>query len=314
MLKITVDIFSGRPNPSWLIDDERANDIIKQIQKFGDIVSDQDKGYDGLGYRGVHIDLMGDESVRGIPSQFAIANGSNKNQTEGINLAKIIVDQMLRYEKLNLDLLGITPIDKNIQKIIFENLEYYEKNLKAIQRKTEERIKAAAAAGPIRVTVNDAKCTSCQYEESKFNPSFWNSNTNVRQNNNCYNYGRNWKTNTFAQPGRFTGQTAATMSCAEVKAAALRDGLKERCVCLPASEQPRRLMALVIAPNRDYHWYRKQTNGYWGHKPGGTNARNVDNSNVVITNPETCDRGVGTPLNYTDFCGYFYAGKSVRII
>jgi hypothetical protein len=67
-------------------------------------------------------------------------------------------------------------------------------------------------------------------------------------------------------------------------------------------------MALVIDPGWDYHWYRHQRGGFWGHKPGGTAARNLDNSNVLIVNPETCNRG-----GYTDFCGYFYAGLSVVI-
>jgi hypothetical protein len=67
-------------------------------------------------------------------------------------------------------------------------------------------------------------------------------------------------------------------------------------------------MALVIDPGNDYHWYRHQRGGFWGHKPGSTAARNVDNSNALVVNPETCNRG-----GYTDFCGYFYAGRSVVI-
>jgi hypothetical protein len=93
--------------------------------------------------------------------------------------------------------------------------------------------------------------------------------------------------------------------------AAMADGLVHRCICLPMSEWPRRLMALVVdnqPPGFDYHWYRRQRGGFWGHKPGGTAARNIDNSNVVITNSETCDRG-----RYNGFCGYFYAGRSVVI-
>ena len=39
-----------------------------------------------------------------------------------------------------------------------------------------------------------------------------------------------------------------------------------------------------------------------------TAARDVDNGNVLIVNPETCNRGP-----YTEFCGYFYAGRSVVI-
>jgi len=98
------------------------------------------------------------------------------------------------------------------------------------------------------------------------------------------------------------------MACNAVTTAAMADGLVKRCKCLPISEWPRRLMALVIDPGSDYHWYRHQRGGFWGHKPGNTAARNTDNSNVIITNPETCDRG-----GYTDFCGYFYAGRSVVI-
>jgi len=68
-------------------------------------------------------------------------------------------------------------------------------------------------------------------------------------------------------------------------------------------------MALVIWPGVDYHWYRHQMGGFWGHKPGSTAARNIDNSGVVVVNPETCNRG-----GYTNFCSYFYAGKSVKIV
>ena len=44
--------------------------------------------------------------------------------------------------------------------------------------------------GP-RVTVRDPECGNCEYEESTFNPNFWNADPYVRQNNNCYNYARN---------------------------------------------------------------------------------------------------------------------------
>jgi hypothetical protein len=94
----------------------------------------------------------------------------------------------------------------------------------------------------------------------------------------------------------------------------MSDGLRPRCHCLPPDEYPRRLVALVYAPDfgdgrPDYHWYREQINGFWGHKPGPGTARAHDNSNVIITDPQTCDRGP-----YTEFHGYFYAGRSVVII
>jgi len=65
---------------------------------------------------------------------------------------------------------------------------------------------------------------------------------------------------------------------------------------------------MVVAPGYDYHWYRKQKEGFWGHKPGATAARNYDNNGAVVYNPETCAR-----YPYTDFCGYFYVPRSQKI-
>ena len=59
------------------------------------------------------------------------------------------------------------------------------------------------------------------------------------------------------------------------------------------------LVALVVAPGIDFHWYRKSINGFWTHKPGSTPATNLDNSGNVIPDPRTADRGP-----YTDFCTF----------
>jgi hypothetical protein len=144
---------------------------------------------------------------------------------------------------------------------------------------------------------------TCFIERGKFNPGFWNA-AGVIGRNNCYNYASNWRTNTFAQPGLGVGQMYTALTCPEVTKAALADGCHRRFDCFPDTEKPRWLMALVVGPGYDYHWYRLHTKeeAFWGHKPGGTPARNTDNSGLVITNPETCDRGP-----YTDFCGYFYS-------
>jgi hypothetical protein len=98
------------------------------------------------------------------------------------------------------------------------------------------------------------------------------------------------------------------LTCPAVTTAAISDGLHHRFNCFPDSEKPRWLVAMVVAPGYDYHWYRKQKEGFWGHKPGGTAARNTDNNGAVIYNPETCARAP-----YTDFCGYFYVPKSQKI-
>lgn len=54
----------------------------------------------------------------------------------------------------------------------------------------------------------------------------------------------------------------------------------------------------------DYHWWRRQDNGTWAHKPGSTPVRYTDNSGNIIYDPMNCDRG-----SYTAFFGYFVIRK-----
>jgi hypothetical protein len=146
-----------------------------------------------------------------------------------------------------------------------------------------------------------------------YEPSFWNDAGTIQYNNNCYNYGNNNRTDTFAQPGRRSGDYPNPMVCADVAAAAISDGLE----ALPASgvcPDDKDKVALFVdpdLPNRDYHWYRLDNDGMWSHKPGGGRATNLDQSGNVISNPETADRNNPVwNLNYTDFCGYFCSCSS----
>ena len=133
-----------------------------------------------------------------------------------------------------------------------------------------------------------------------YSPSFWNNIAYIRYYNNCYNYGTNKRTDTFAQPGSAGGSPiVGTITAAKVYAASVADGLDPSTAyggCLMNQTK----IAVFVWPDVDYHWYRRDSNGYWSHKPGSTYATNLDNSNNVITNPETANRG-----NYTTLVGYF---------
>ena len=75
MLKITVDVFSGRPNPTWIMDDKRGDELLKKLSRKNQIISKSDKGYNGLGFRGIKLELLGDEaSSNKLPSTFKIAD------------------------------------------------------------------------------------------------------------------------------------------------------------------------------------------------------------------------------------------------
>jgi len=131
-----------------------------------------------------------------------------------------------------------------------------------------------------------------------YEPAWWN--VPARQPfNNCYNYGCNYRTNTFAQPGRAAGEMYHSISCADVRAAAIRDELIDSPAADNNCPKEGHLVALVVGPGWDYHWYRKGRDGLWTHKPGGTAVTNLDNSGNTISDPRTADRGW-----YTDFCTF----------
>jgi hypothetical protein len=130
-------------------------------------------------------------------------------------------------------------------------------------------------------------------------PAWWNDGGQVQWNNNCYNYGTNYRSDTYAQPGQANNAMYNTISCADVKAGAIADALIDSPTANNKCPKEGHLVALVVGPDWDFHWYRKGRNGRWTHKPGGTEATNLDNSGNLITDPRTADRG-----NYTDFCTF----------
>ena len=70
--------------------------------------------------------------------------------------------------------------------------------------------------------------------------------------------------------------------------------------------------ALVVAPERDYHYYRLNEEKIWSHKPGYKPSTYIDAKQKIITDPEQADRDYGDTLNYKDFCGYMCVPKDPK--
>jgi RHS repeat-associated protein len=65
-------------------------------------------------------------------------------------------------------------------------------------------------------------------------------------------------------------------------------------------------VALVYASDgSDYHWYRRNEDGTWSHKPGTKEVTIWDASGNCILDPATCDRG-----RYDVFVGYYEVGPN----
>ena len=148
-----------------------------------------------------------------------------------------------------------------------------------------------------------------------FEPSFWNDGVDpvrradplsIQKRNNCYNYGTDMPSSVFAQPGAGGGTPVTVETCAARSAGAMADGLVPHADMTPCTGCCH-LIALVVrpaAPIQDFHFYRRDADGTWSHKPGRTPATTLDNAGRAITDPRTADRGL-----YTDFCGFFCACK-----
>ena len=151
MLKVTVDLFSGRPNPSWIMNDRRGEDLLKKIAKTPKIMAKPNSGYEGLGFRGITIELLDDEKADKMPSIFTIANGVSRDQETSIQVAREIIDQMTEYEKFSMEVHNITPVNKEIQKIIMGSIDSYEKDVEKIRKYIKMTSKVIRSSA-IRVT------------------------------------------------------------------------------------------------------------------------------------------------------------------
>lgn len=308
MLRITANVFSGRPDPEWIITDEQeARAMLKEIAKNRGVVSQSVSAEAGLGFRGLVIEPLSDELAKDfeLPASMYMAAGASATNTKANEIAERLISSMssaeMSPEAVSLEEGGL-PLGEMLQGFLQQQLETTGRTSVPDAREQSDTMSVDA---PVDIEA------TCYYDTSPYNPGFWNNNVTILRNNNCYNYASNKRTDTFAQPGRGCGHMYTAINCAEVTRGALCDGLHRRYDCFPSSESPRYLVALVIAPGpgfNDFHWYRYMREGYWGHKPGGTPVRNVDNSGRVIYNPATCDRGP-----YTIFCGYFYTCRSQRI-
>jgi hypothetical protein len=302
MLRITANLFSGRENPSWILADEaEARATLKELATRRELLLDAEPVEGNLGLRGLWIDVLNDDvdvdSQIGAGAYLPLESGAR--DTRARELAERLIGLMDLGQAPQALAPDALPLEAPLRDFLIEQLSQ------------QGRVSVTDTAAPAAEALTAEALVTCMIELGRYNPGFWNNDANVRRNNNCYNYASNKRTDTFAQPGRGSGQMYKAITCPEVTRAALADGLRPRFNCFPDAERPRYVVALVVAPGPgfvDYHWYRKNKEGFWSHKPGGTAARNTDNSGRVIADPAICDRGP-----YTRFCGYFYTCRSQRI-
>jgi hypothetical protein len=310
MLEIELDIFSGMPNPTWILPENHEATLYELLSAEPDQISPAARMEQrfGLGYRGLIVrriksddgvwDKAMSEARLSFPNEFRLGRKSVKKDSAADWLVRTADDQVAR-------------LGDEVQEVISRGVLFV-----PIRRVPRD---PTATIDPERVPQAEVDVDVPYNLESKdhetwwdcpsnyFNPNaaFFNEPDHVTRNN-CYCFASNHRADVrYARPGLRGGRPATSITCGGVIDGLRADGWKDDC-------QPNGLtIVLVIWPNVDYHFYRLVTGGpywWWGHKPGGTPAKYTDDCGHAIYQyqgkgyaPNNICRG-----NYTDFCGYFY--------
>ena len=158
--------------------------------------------------------------------------------------------------------------------------------------------------------------SSPAYEPKKWNEYY------TRKSHNCYTYFLNktqkhpvnkcrrrgrFKRCYKPQPGYHAGHTFVkkkNITCKAYNKRILADNKSIRKTRKRDCPNGYYLGALAVNPGYDYHFYRRDKNGYWSHKAGPTKATVYDASGKLIKDPKYANRKHGKRLNYKKFCGY----------
>jgi hypothetical protein len=275
-LRITVDVFSGRENPVVEFTGKKLEGILERLAPKRKYETRELAlpSVPTLGYRGLVVEQEG-FPIKELPRAFRFAAG----RAFGREVAYDIADEA--FEEF---VCGSVPKEFPI--------DDFKKEMERYQRMAEFWNKKYWTDHIVWPMVDKCKCAPI------YEPNWWN--VSARQPyNNCYNYATNYRTDTFAQPGRAAGTMYANLTCNAVKPAAVADELIDSPGADNKCPDEGHLVALVIWPSYDFHWYRKGKDGLWSHKPGGTAVTNLDNSGNTISDPRNADRG-----GYTDFCTF----------
>ncbi len=287
---VTLHVFSGLPDPVWVLSEEQAKEFLALIRSVGEQTAlSALRVVSGLGYRGFSVSLATDHAAAeaGFPSRLFLAKGIMDVGPKGVSL----FDRSRAVETWLLSTAG--------------------GNLSEAVRGHVQEVLGSSSAGEDSALVwalPKRECVPRAVDAPLSDATAWNK-LSIQLNNNCYNYANNKVTGTFARPGRAHGIAVGPLSCPTVQASALADSLiSAPSFNLSLAAGQGWYVALAIWPNHDFHWYRQDADGCWSHKRGNFPVSSFDNQKRIIRDPQHCNRGP-----YVDFCAYMITNSAVLI-
>ncbi len=337
-VKVTMHIYSGRPDPSWILPAEKTAELVERLKRFKSLPGGApERDYPVLGYQGFTIEGL---DTLGLGSREFHLMGKSLDSEDGRFLA---VGQDLDLEKWVLDTAGnAVPLDSKdfALDLMAKSREPVTEPESEVELLPEERSLPLGPEGVEReievlpdlqegeemIVPKEAglieKRPRMFLKSPTYEPWKWNQSGAIKKNN-CYNYSTNKMTYTYAQPGNQCGRMIGRFSCRAVRDAVVCDGLipvrwspdaGRRTPGATGSPTAQRtdvlyghLAAVIVSPNHDYHWYRLDLTNWWSHKCGFSKATDKDNKGRKIRDPKTCSRP------YRDFCGYYFVPTHVRV-
>ena len=150
--------------------------------------------------------------------------------------------------------------------------------------------------------------------EPDYDTRKWNDNSLIKKTHNCYAYVSDIINSSFngkPQPGYASGYSY--LSDTDIRKC---DKMFERI----AGDNPsfikstyenqcpkgyrKGYLAVDDQEDTDYHFYRLDSNGYWSHKPGSTDAQNKNFDGKKIIAPHKARRESNSHF-YNKSCGYY---------
>lgn len=302
-LLITVQAYSQRSNPSWLLSDEQESRFYELLHSLTKRTLVKARGGAPIfGYRGFSVRRAPGSELLFFVRQGIVDPGSHQES---------LVDQDRSVESFLLETSG-DRIDETLREEARGAL------LEPAEKLLELRLGqfVGFTESPECPNVNAAA------DAPQYNPSLWNDIPAVTDHNNCYSYANNQPLGRAPLPGRAHDVFVVYANCGldvidegggvgiGAVRAAMADGLNR------APNFPEELKggggwyvaARLSEKFDDCHWLRQDFNGCWSQKNGEDVVTNVDSDGMIITDPWKGNFG-----KYSVFCAILITNSRVGI-
>ena len=325
MITVELDIFSGEPNPSWVLSRTEESELLDQLEASPSLALPESAIPSVLGYRGYIIHVTNDAPARRrglkLARTFRMGGVGGNRSSERFLLDSsdkeaVTPDGVRQHAKNGIDAVR-PPVVASTADLAPAPAPLLQPGSVELRRRKTPRggRKRPKSGGFSAQAVWDyylCRDTLLFYDHPDYY-NWWSRGGTVINNNNCYNFAANHITNTIAIPGRLGGaRINRPHSCGSIHDGLMRDGHWSDVGCYFPDDDPNYATPIIavcrMPDGYDFHFYRLVAawdggGRRWAHKPGKAHARNYDDwgPGSLISDPYSCNRGP-----YTDFCGYYW--------